>query len=396
MLVSTRQVSTLGVIILTILLSAPLFAEAAATIVWTFYGPGAGGRMQGGFETSRPNREGQRIPRTLDDVRTGRSRYVSLASATSMYGKWFCIGTVTYTSPQTRQTHTLENVVGFVHDTGCAFNGTCPNFGGRKGVFSNQPRPDKMDIALGDFRGWGGDAAMNFIVRNRNSAPRQWQEIAGQPSGTGSGTACGGVPRETSAPTTATYSPTDLRDQPPGSSQSQPSYSPSPVGTPSQSAPSYPSSPPPSFPAMPPPAAISDYSMPQPTLVQDLGFSGNLPAPIITSLPRGTTTAASTTSELLDALAFPAALTIPKSSSSTSVNANLTQSTTLTGTIPGVEAAQQNLQQGGPPAHAGISTFTSNDLRISLRDETRERSQLFMLLSQIGALLSGLIALLPR
>src|SRR5262249_50417028 len=40
---------------------------------YTFYAPGATGTMEGGFVTSRKNLEGSTTPRTLDDVRLGRS-----------------------------------------------------------------------------------------------------------------------------------------------------------------------------------------------------------------------------------------------------------------------------------------------------------------------------------
>lgn len=114
----------------------------------TYYAPGAGGRVEGPFATSRPNLDGQYVPRTLDDVRLGRSAYVTLASDASNYGKFYDIGTVTYTSPIDGKMYTLENVVGYTHDTGSAFRG----------------KPDKFDVAVGDFRGWSPRAASSFVA----------------------------------------------------------------------------------------------------------------------------------------------------------------------------------------------------------------------------------------
>lgn len=144
----------------------------------TFYGPGAGGTVQGGWETSRANLEGLKnergspIPRTLDDVRLGKAGYVSLAVDPSNYGKFYNLGPVTYksvldkkiytgdklaaeaslkkTDPNLHMTYVpqLEKVIGYAHDTGRAFTG----------------RPDKFDIAVGDFRGWSAGDSMRFLT----------------------------------------------------------------------------------------------------------------------------------------------------------------------------------------------------------------------------------------
>lgn len=93
--------------------------------------PGCETSIQGCIATSRPNLFGQSVPMTLDCVRKGECQFVSLASDPSNYGKFFNVGTVTYTSAEDGKTYTLENVAGYVHDTGGAFRG----------------RPDKLDIA---------------------------------------------------------------------------------------------------------------------------------------------------------------------------------------------------------------------------------------------------------
>jgi hypothetical protein len=99
----------------------------ASDKIITFYvphnAPNCRSSMEGCVETSRPGLDGQRVPRSLDDVRAGRSKFVTLASDSSNYGKYFNIGSVTYLSAQDKQKHTVPNVIGYVHDTGGAFKG---------------------------------------------------------------------------------------------------------------------------------------------------------------------------------------------------------------------------------------------------------------------------------
>jgi len=110
----------------------------------TYYAPGPADRMEGGFETSRPNPgTGRRVPSTLDDVRLGVSPFVTVAGDPSRYGQTVKMGPLTYTSPIDQKSYTLPDVTGYVHDTGSAFRG----------------RPDKLDVAAGDYRGWSPQAA---------------------------------------------------------------------------------------------------------------------------------------------------------------------------------------------------------------------------------------------
>jgi hypothetical protein len=122
----------------------------------TFYAPGAGegvskkpSEMEGGWVTSRKNLEGTTDPRTLDDVRLGKSDYVTLASSPANYHQKISLGDVTYTSPLDGKTYTLHNVKGYVHDTGSKFT----------------DRPDKFDIATGDYRGWKDEEAQKFVTQ---------------------------------------------------------------------------------------------------------------------------------------------------------------------------------------------------------------------------------------
>lgn len=130
----------------------------------TFYAPGAtsstGGAdyIQGGFVTSRPNLAGKNIPMTLDDVRLGNSRYVTLAANDAHYGKYYYMGTVSYQSPIDGKWYRLNDVVGYVHDTGGAFRAsgcarwnTCPQIG------------RKFDVAVGNFTGLSGASASKFV-----------------------------------------------------------------------------------------------------------------------------------------------------------------------------------------------------------------------------------------
>lgn len=221
-------------------------AEASNSINWTFYGPGAAGKMQGPMIASQKDAEGLSTGiRTLDDVRLGRSRYVTLASASVMKGRYYCIGTVTYTSPPGNggdgKTHTINNVVGYVHDTGCAFNGTC-SCAFLKQFCDGKPRTDKMDIAVGNFNGYSAEFAMNYITKNPNRAPKVWTQIAGLPQkGTAPSAtnACGGDPKEEGVPVAAQYiPPSTLAPQNPLTSQIQSSQIPAQQPTQQQYAPS--------------------------------------------------------------------------------------------------------------------------------------------------------------
>jgi hypothetical protein len=79
---------------------------------------GAGG--EGGYESSRPGPDGQAIVRTLDDVLTGNSDYITIAGNPDLYGREYIIPEITYTDKQGVR-HNLINVRAVVHDTGSAF-----------------------------------------------------------------------------------------------------------------------------------------------------------------------------------------------------------------------------------------------------------------------------------
>ena len=83
--------------------------------------PGSGiGEMEGGYAAARPGPDGKAEVRTLDDVATGRSKYVTLAGNPNQYGKTYTIPEITFVGPDGKE-QTLKNVQGVVHDTGGRF-----------------------------------------------------------------------------------------------------------------------------------------------------------------------------------------------------------------------------------------------------------------------------------
>ncbi len=99
--------------------AAPIVTPGAFA---TGYSPQAmGDRIEGGYESSVAGPDGRAVVRTLEDVREGRSAYVTLAGDPSLYGREYTLPSVTWTANGV--THTLTNVRGVVHDTGSAFRG---------------------------------------------------------------------------------------------------------------------------------------------------------------------------------------------------------------------------------------------------------------------------------
>jgi len=114
----------------------------------TGYAPGPGDAMEGGFETSRRGPDGKTIPRTLDDFRLGKADYVTIATGDrNEYGKEF-IFSATYKSPIDGKMYSLDGIKGVVHDW-------CPICGA-----------NKLDVATGNFEGWSGKSASNFVDRS--------------------------------------------------------------------------------------------------------------------------------------------------------------------------------------------------------------------------------------
>lgn len=163
------------------LFSTPVFAMTPQQVTArvTCYAPGADPRIEGPFATSRPGPNGgQNIPKTLDDFRLERSNYVTLAAHPARYGQWFNMGTITYVSNLDSRRYTIQNVIGYVHDTGCAFmnpseRGSCCQ---RYGTCGEVHR--KFDVAYGDYRSGGNVGLVNSgpICGNVLAS---WQQIGG-------------------------------------------------------------------------------------------------------------------------------------------------------------------------------------------------------------------------
>ena len=89
----------------------------------TAYSPqGEYDSMEGGYASSKAGLDGKFLVRTLDDYANGTSPYITLAGDPSLYGKSYIIPQITYKN-ESGQTITLNNVKGYVHDTGSAFTG---------------------------------------------------------------------------------------------------------------------------------------------------------------------------------------------------------------------------------------------------------------------------------
>lgn len=150
--------------------STPLAAIQARV---TCYAPGHDQTMEGPFATSIKGVDGQSLPRTLDDFRLEKSKYVTLAANPMHYRKWYNLGTITYVSNLDYRTYTIKNVVGYVHDTGSAFKmPTCQKYKTCHVVYR------KFDIAYGDYRKGGNLGLVNSsaLCSNKDS---EWTQIGG-------------------------------------------------------------------------------------------------------------------------------------------------------------------------------------------------------------------------
>lgn len=147
----------------------------------TCYAPGADPTIEGPYATSLPNAFGKNEPMTLDCVRLGQCKYVTLASNPKNLGNFFYIGTFKYRSPIDGNWYTLENLVGFAHDRGSAFDERqCAQYG-TCGVMLR-----KMDVAVGDFRDpkWRGGVGSRFVDTQPQcrNVDAQWRQLTGAPN----------------------------------------------------------------------------------------------------------------------------------------------------------------------------------------------------------------------
>lgn len=116
--------------------------------------------IEGCVATSRPGLDGRAVPRSLDDVRAGRAKYVTLASCPNNYGKFYHLGSISYRSAEDGQTHKVDDVIGYVHDTG----GDFPNGYNRKGVHGCK----KLDVNTTICYKCTSDAQASALASGRN------------------------------------------------------------------------------------------------------------------------------------------------------------------------------------------------------------------------------------
>ena len=79
-------------------------------------------KMEGGYPSSIAGPDGKRLVRTLEDFRSGRSDYVTIAGDPQFYNNRYVIPSLRYRNKQGHY-YDLENVPVVVHDTGPAFKG---------------------------------------------------------------------------------------------------------------------------------------------------------------------------------------------------------------------------------------------------------------------------------
>lgn len=113
-----------------LIISLPVYKKIVASTyksptlpkrVITNYWPVRGGdSMQGGTASATKGLDGQMMVRTLEDVRTGKSTYVTIAGTQESYGAKYRIPEITYINAK-GETHTLKNVQAYVNDTGGYF-----------------------------------------------------------------------------------------------------------------------------------------------------------------------------------------------------------------------------------------------------------------------------------
>lgn len=89
----------------------------------TAYSPQAGGsQMEGGYAAAKPGPDGKAEVRTLEDVRDGKSDYITIAGDPSQNGKSYIIPEIKWID-KNGKLQISQNIKAVVHDTGSAFKG---------------------------------------------------------------------------------------------------------------------------------------------------------------------------------------------------------------------------------------------------------------------------------
>lgn len=138
------------------------------------YSPQVGGsKMEGGYAASKPGPDGKAEVRTLEDVASGRSPYVTVAGNPSLAGKSYTIPEITFIGADGKE-QTLKNVKAVVHDTGSAFK-SAP-----EGRFDVPIGKDADDALMAKNAGIWLKAGVQFVPEG-NGAPVR---VAGLKTGT--------------------------------------------------------------------------------------------------------------------------------------------------------------------------------------------------------------------
>ena len=123
--------------------------EVLSNQVVTNYWPIKGGEdvgVEGSEKTSKPGPTGDYRVSTMEDFRTGKSDYVTMAADPSHYGEWYTVPEYTYKNAAGEQ-HTLKDVPGYVHDTGSFFKGKPRKFDMAVDYATSDKHGERLDRA---------------------------------------------------------------------------------------------------------------------------------------------------------------------------------------------------------------------------------------------------------
>jgi len=141
------------------------------------YSPQVGGsKMEGGYAASKSGPDGKAEVRTLEDVASGRSPYVTVAGNPSLAGKSYTIPEITFIGTDGKE-QTLKNVKAVVHDTGSAFK-SAP-----EGRFDVPIAKDADNALMAKNAGLWSKAGVQFVPEG--AAPKgKGTQVAGLKAGT--------------------------------------------------------------------------------------------------------------------------------------------------------------------------------------------------------------------
>lgn len=138
----------------------------------TVYSPQKGGdKMEGGYPSAKKGPDGKFLVRTVADVVSGSSDYVTLAGSPQFYGRSYIIPSLPYLDPKTGKVTILENVKGVVHDTGSAFK-TAP-----EGRFDIPLGKDLDNKTMNNYNGLLNNSNVRFVREvNQDGDPEDYKD----------------------------------------------------------------------------------------------------------------------------------------------------------------------------------------------------------------------------